>query len=248
MIKTIYSQMLTKNGVIHGFTERTGGVSPAPTDSLNTKVSPLAPDELQNVSRNLGEIISGSGEINDKFTLLYLEGKSTVVQVQNVDGLQTLYNADGAVTQQKGAALAITVADCLPILLIDKDAGVIGISHAGWKGSVDQITTKVVNQMVSLGANAENIMAALGPGICADCYEVGPEVAERFEREFTKKRDNGKYSLDLAGVNITELKTAGITQIDNLDICTYENTDRFFSARKEKKTGRFLAYIKLPLA
>ncbi len=248
MIRILHSSILRKSGVKHGFTERSGGVSPAPMDSLNTKVSLLVPDRVANVSENLEKILKEGGLTNSMFTLLYLKGRSNVTQVNIVDGLQTLYGFDGAVTQLRGSTLAMTVADCLPVLLMDQRAGVIGISHAGWKGSADKITPKVVEQMVSLGAEPSKIVAAIGPGICGKCYEVGPEVAERFDVEYLDQQENGKYLLNLRAVNVAQLQEQGVTRIDHLDICTYENNKRFFSARREGKTGRFLAYIKLPPA
>ncbi len=244
-ITTLHSPLLAKAGIAHGFTERTGGVSPAPLSSLNTKISPLVPDNISNVSENFARIFSESESVFKNCTFLYLESNSKVARVNQVTGHQTLYGADGVVTNLAGHTLAIPVADCLPILLVDKKAGVIGVSHAGWKGSADRITTKVLKKMVSHGANPKEIMVSIGPSICGECYEVGAEVAEKFDEKFKKKSKSDKYLLDLVSANVDELHSFGVEQIDDLGICTYENTDRFFSARKENKTGRFLAYIKL---
>ncbi len=244
MVKIVKSALLSNLNITHGFTERSGGVSPAPMDSLNTKVSPLVLDKIKNVTTNLASIFDEANPPIKKCALLYLEGGSNVASVDKCDGLMTLYGVDGAATKLKNLALAVTVADCVPILLADKQSGVVGISHAGWKGSAGKITAKVVKQMTRLGAEPSQIMAVIGPGICGKCYEVGPEVAERFDSEYSKSREGGKYGLDLRGVNMAQLRTEGVTQIEDVGICTYENTDRFFSARKEGQTGRFLAYIR----
>lgn len=77
-------------------------------------------------------------------------------------------------------------------------------------------------------------------------WTIDQEVARQFSPDATKKKQNGKYLLDTVKSNIVELKEAGISEIEYIDICTYENVDKFFSARKEDETGRFLAYIALP--
>ena len=242
-LKILKAKSLTDIGINHGFSERVGGVSPAPTKSLNLKVSPLVPDDIKNVASNIGMILQKNSQYFSGGVLLYLEGQAEVTLVEKCDGFKTLYGFDGAVTNQTNCTLAITVADCLPILLADKKSGIIGISHAGWKGSAGKITTKVIEQMVSIGASKKDIVAVIGPGICKKCYEVDKEVADEFSPNLsTVSRDN-KYFLDLVKANIDELRNSGITSVENLDICTFENTDRFFSARKEGQTGRFLAYI-----
>lgn len=238
------SELLKKRGIVHGFSQRIGGVSKPPADSLNTKKSPLVPDSIENVASNLKTIMKDFSEI-DNGVLLYLEGGNNVAEIDNCSGFKTLYKYDGAVTNQLNCLLAVTVADCLPILLVDYSVGIIGISHAGWKGSAGKITTKVIKQMTKLGAQPKDIEAIIGPGICGNCYEVDEEVARQFAPDVVKKQQNGKYLLDTVKANIIELSEAGVSEIELIDICTYENTDKFFSARKEAETGRFLAYISL---
>ena len=236
------SELLEKCGIIHGFSQRTGGVSKSPVDSLNTKKSPLVPDSIENVAINIKRIMKDFPSV-DNGVLLYLEGGDNVVKIEDCAGFKTLYGYDGAVTDQKDCFLAVTVADCLPILLVDASAEVIGISHAGWKGSAGKITTKVIEQMLELGAKPANIEAVIGPGICGDCYEVDEEISKQFSSDVTEKRQNGKYLLNIVKANMIELRGAGVSEIEVIDICTYENTNKFFSARKEVETGRFLAYI-----
>lgn len=230
---------------MHGFTQRGGGVSPAPTASLNTKISPIIPDDIANLAKNIQRIFLKTGLDKKNGVLLYLENDTKVIRIEKCSGWQTLYNFDGAVTNEPGCALAIPVADCFPILLADDKAGVIGIAHAGWRGTVGKITTKVVEQVQKLGARAGDIKAVIGPGICGQCYEVGPEVAERFSADEVKKKPDGKYLLDLAKANQKELRQLGVEKIEQIGDCTFENTDRFFSARREGRTGRFLAFISL---
>lgn len=236
------SKLLKEYKIAHGFTQRSGGISKVPFDSLNTKKSILVPDHISNVASNIKSILDS--EINVKNgVLLYLEGGSNVTTINQCSGLRTVYGYDGAVTKQKNCFLAITVADCLPILLVDRKSSITGIAHAGWKGSAGKITTKVIEQMIQLGANLEDTTAVIGPGICGDCYEVGKEVATKFDSKYVTEKARNKYLLDLVGANYEELKIAGVSEVDVVNICTFENTDKFYSARKDNTTGRFLAYI-----
>ncbi len=235
--------ILDIQGITCGFLERNGGVSSHPYDSLNVKSSPLVNDSVANVAKNLSTVLNKSDIDLGSLIMLYLEGGSEVIEIDEAGGHRTIYGVDGAVTKLKNCTLAISVADCLPVLLFDKKAGVIGISHAGWKGSAEGITSKVLAKMVDLGAKPEDIVATIGPAICGNCYEVDNEVAERFASDFVTRKENGKYTLSLHGANKAELENAGVTMVNVVEMCTYENTDKFFSARKDDPTGRFLAYI-----
>lgn len=244
VVRFVTSSSLDSLGIKHGFCQRSGGVSSAPFASLNIKVSELVDDSVEYTAINQQRAIKVLGLDNKTKALLQLKGGTEICVVESAVGDRTMLEVDGAATAVSGMTLGLAVADCLPVLLADKTAGVIGIAHAGWQGAAGQVTTKVVRLMTKLGAKPKQIVAAIGPSICGRCYEVKDDVSHLFEDRFVSKVNSQQY-LDLWAAVEAELKKAGVNQIDNLRLCTFEHSDDFFSARKEKTTGRFLAVISL---
>ena len=163
--------------------------------------------------------------------------------------------ADAVVTSRTLLALGILTADCTPILLADRTAGVVGAAHAGWRGAVDGIVGNTVAAMVELGASPANIVAAIGPTISGDNYEVGPQFMDDFIklrpdgwRHFST-RNGGRAHFDLPGFVEAELRVAGVVALDRVGGCTYAHPDRYFSHRyathQGGKTGRQIAIIGL---
>ncbi len=157
-------------------------------------------------------------------------------------------NCDALVTDLKGVVLGILTADCVPILLYDREKEVVAAVHAGWKGTKAQIVSKTVQKMIThYGCNPEEIIAGIAPSIGRCCYEVGEEVAEHFfdtPEGFTRKGE--KYMLDLPLINQKQLLAAGLkeTNIEMSHTCTACNVERFFSYRKEQRcSGRFMSMI-----
>jgi len=157
-------------------------------------------------------------------------------------------NCDALITDVKGVVLCILTADCVPILLYDRQKEVVAAVHAGWKGTKAHIASKTVQKMIEhYGCNPEEIMAGIAPSIGRCCYEVGEEVAEHFfdtPEGFTKKGE--KYMLDLPLINKQQLLASGLKEenIEMSHICTACDTERFFSYRKEQGcTGRFMSMI-----
>ena len=104
-----------------------------------------------------------------------------------------LEGVDALVTSLKGVVIGVNTADCVPIVLVDGEAGIIAVAHAGWRGTVGRIAKQVVEQMCRQGADARRIQASMGPSICRECFEVGEEVVEEF-RAFTRPRRRGRIS------------------------------------------------------
>lgn len=160
-------------------------------------------------------------------------------------------NVDALVTRNEPVALCISTADCVPIVMADPDAGVIAAAHSGWRGTVADIAGKTVRAMLSLGARAERIHAATGPAICADCFEVGKEVAEVFRNTYPHTpgivRDNfAKPHIDLRLAITHSLVEAGISpkHITASGACPHCDPDRYFSARRlGTASGRTLTLI-----
>ncbi len=164
--------------------------------------------------------------------------------------------ADAMITDIPGKCLTIVVADCVPILLYDPARKVIAAVHAGWRGTVKKITAEAVRVMKEkLGCASGNIIAAIGPSIGPCCYEIGQDVIEMVARELGSREslliEGDKVALarfDLWEANRRQLIEAGVKyeNIENPQICTSDNTEHFYSYRKEKDgTGRFMAGIML---
>lgn len=164
---------------------------------------------------------------------------------------ETIDNVDALVTALPGVALAINTADCVPLLMADTEAGVVAAVHSGWRGTVGRIAARAVDAMVALGANLDHINAYMGPHICEDCFEVGPEVAERFEAEFAGG-DTVNYSFAKPHVNLARaiqltLADSGLSGGNvhfHSSLCSHCHPHRFFSARRLGiNSGRTLSVI-----
>ena len=149
----------------------------------------------------------------------------------------------------KNTPLVIFTADCIPVLLSDKEGRAVGAVHAGWRGTVMKIPNKAAELMIkTYDISPENIFAAIGPGIGKCCFEVGEEVAKEFNSSFVKKGTDGKFFVDLWAANFAALCEAGISpeNISVAGICTKCNCGDFYSYRKMgDKTGRLGALIEI---
>ena len=164
--------------------------------------------------------------------------------------------ADAIVTRTEGLAIGVTTADCGPILFVDPAARVIGAAHAGWKGALTGILESTIAAMEKLGAARGGIVAAIGPLIRQNSYEVGGEFVERFldadaeyARFFLPGEREGHAMFDLAGFIRLRLENAGVLMIDDLGVDTYSDA-RCFSYRrsvhrKEPDYGRHVHAIVL---
>lgn len=142
---------------------------------------------------------------------------------------------DAIVTATQGLKLAIVTADCAPVLLEDKTAGVIGAAHAGWRGAHGGVLENTVNAMIALGAAPKNIAAVIGPCIAQKSYEVDEGFRAQFQPEdeqFFASGKSGHFQFDLEGYCAKRLANAGVTRVDCLGIDTYANASDFFSYRR----------------
>lgn len=152
---------------------------------------------------------------------------------------------DAIVTATRNAPLVILTADCVPILLADPAAGVVGAAHAGWRGTLAGIAGITVTAMVEAGADAARIQARLGPSIGPCCYRVDDRLKNAFSARFGPQGEGD--TLDLASVNISTLTEAGVPDgnIEALRLCTSCRDDLFFSWRRSRDTGRMAALAML---
>ena len=160
---------------------------------------------------------------------------------------------DAVVTNKKRVALAISTADCLPILMIDRSKKVIAAIHAGWRGMWRGVVQRAARTMIeAFKSSPGDILAGIGPGIGPCCYEVGTEVVSLFQnssdipQDFIQKREGRTY-LDLSRAAQLELIQVGIApeNIEAIPLCTACREDLFFSYRRDGETGRQLSFIML---
>jgi len=242
------------SGVRHGFFGRRGGSSTGDFASLNTSES--SGDRLNHVVENRAQIAGILGFSLSQLVTVKQVHSVTVLEVARLPGPDDdKPEADALVTRVPGIALGILTADCTPILFADPVAGVIGATHAGWKGAVGGIAEATVAAMVDLGARPERIVAAIGPTISGPNYEVGPEFAANLLRDHRDAANRistppgGREHFDLPGFVFDHLANTGVGLVDDLGICTYAEPKKYFSHRyathKGTNAGRQLSVIGL---
>ena len=169
-----------------------------------------------------------------------VHGNRVAVHRLTWDGWLRVDGADGHVALERGTALAITVADCVPVFVVHPN-GACALLHAGWRGTAARIFERGVAELVRAGLDARDLRVHLGPSICGRCYEVGPDVFA----QLTGQTVSAARCVDLRAVLATQAREAGITHISVSDYCTRCDNDRFFSHRAGDG-GRMLAVIVAP--
>ena len=241
------------SGVRHGFFGRKGGSSLGEFAENNMSIA--VGDEPRAVDINRTGAAEALGFRRNQLFLLKQVHSANVHRLSERPVEDVAVEADAIVTRLPLMALGILTADCTPILLADQQAGVLGAAHAGWRGAVDGIVGNTVAAMVELGADPANIVAAIGPTISGENYEVGPHFMEDFTklrpdgwRHFST-RNSGRAHFDLPGFVAAELQRAGVASIERVGGCTYGDPDLYFSHRHAThqggKTGRQIAIIGL---
>lgn len=229
------------DGVHAGFSSRSGGVSAGPYDSLNLGYH--VDDDWDHAFANrdilgrwLGAPVTFTRQVHG-------------ADVAEVDRYRPNMKrqADSLVSTSCGVGIGVMVADCVPVLLADAAAGVVATAHAGRPGLVAGVVPEAVAAMVARGARAEAIRAALGPSVCGRCYEVPDQMREDVEAAVPGSAGTtswGTPSVDIAAGVMNQLSTAGVTSVERVEICTYED-QRYFSYRRDGVTGRFAGVIAL---
>ena len=256
-VSYLVCEPLEKAGFINAFSTRTGGVSPLPANDLNLVY--FSGDTAENVDQNRKRFLNAI----DASDLTILTARQThssdrFVLNQSEAIPSTPPACDALLTRKRNLLLGIQTADCLPVLIGDPQSGAIAAVHAGWRGTAGRITERTLAEMMaSTGANLRTAIAALGPTACADCYEVGRDVIDRYKKEFGYWKDlfinfkqGSKAHLDIRAANIQQLLFCGFTpdRIHVSEYCTMHHNDLFFSYRREgngqpSKVGRLLSVI-----
>ena len=233
--------------LIHGFTGRKGGVSRGPYASLS--MSPRRGDDPALVAQNRAILCREAGftEANLSSTNQEHTDRVEIIDSENVGrGVSSAWDGgvDAVITLLPNVPLMAFAADCVPILLYAPDIGAVAAVHSGWRGTEARIAEKTAKRLISLGADAKSMLAAIGPAIGACCYEVSEDVALRFPESCRSAKGGGKYMLDLKLANELMLRGLGLVKIDNSTPCTKCENEMFFSHRGQGgKSGTLAAVI-----
>jgi polyphenol oxidase len=237
----------------HGFSTREGGSGIAER-SLNLNYSSRDSDEQ--VRENRQRFLSALNLENARLATLRQVHSNRVYIIEDNSLEWNESEGDALATAVEGIALAVRIADCLPVLIADPASRVVAAVHSGWRGTLTRILLQTILEMQkSFGSRPSDLLVAVGPGIRRCCFEVGSEVVELFEKEYPGARmatpvtaKPGKYFLDLCEALDIQLDRAGVWPENRYDLgeCTRCNTDRFFSYRAEgPASGRMMAVIGL---
>lgn len=229
-------------GIGYHVTDRHGGVSPAPYDSMNMGAG--SGDDPSNVLRNRRATAASLGLDPGRVVFMRQVHSASAVTVEAPFG-DDAPELDGVVTTSPGLALAVLVADCVPVLLADPVARVVGAAHSGRVGTVAGIVPATVAEMRTHGADPARMVAFVGPSACGGCYEVPDAMRAEVSAEVPAAwavTSQGTAGLDVrAGVG-EQLAKAGVTDVRHDTRCTIETAD-LYSYRGEGRTGRFAAYV-----
>ncbi|MEM1233321.1 MAG: peptidoglycan editing factor PgeF [Pseudomonadota bacterium] len=248
-VEFITSDLLS--GTRHGFFTRKGGASSGVFAGLNCGAG--SSDQAEIVALNRARVAEAMEVPAAALVTQYQVHSSDVVTVSKPSNRGE--TADAMVTNVAGLALGVLTADCQPVLFADRDAGVIGAAHAGWKGALGGVLEATLDAMVALGARRASIRAAIGPSISQAAYEVGPEFLENFLDEdgsndrFFAGGKGDRVQFDLVSYGLWRLRAAGV-DADWTGHCTYTDAERFYSYRrsvhrKEADYGRLMSTIRL---
>lgn len=237
----------------HGFFTRRGGASSGVYQGLNCGGG--SGDLSEIVAINRARVAQAMDVPPAALVGVHQVHSADVVYVSGTDS-GVGQRADAMVTDQPGIALSVLSADCMPVLLADTDAGVVGAVHAGWRGALDGVLEATLDAMESLGAERAGISAIIGPCISQRAYEVGPEFLDRFMAEdpgynwFFVPGTTDRLLFDLPGFGLHRLREAGVGHAEWTRHCTYARGDLFYSYRRsvhagEADYGRLISAIRL---
>lgn len=247
------------SGVTAAFSCRSGGISRGSHGELNLALH--VGDEPQRVLANRSRLMEALGSATEQMVCCEQVHGTEVALIENdmagrgaLDDRTAIPGCDGMITATPGLYLAAFFADCLPLFFYDRARRVIGLAHAGWKGTMGRIGQQTVARMQQVFAShLKDIEVFIGPGIGTCCFEIQPDLAERVKIEFPGhaallKQIEGRLYWDLAQTNLLVLQEAGICahNIEISGLCTFCHADRFFSHRRDRgHTGRMGAFIGL---
>lgn len=255
--------LLEQTGLVrHLFSTRAGGISSGIYGTMN--LSYTRGDDKEAVDENFRRIASALGcRVED----IVCSDQTHTVNLRVVSGAdggkgivreKDYHDIDGLLTDEPGIVLATFYADCVPLYFVDTSKRAVALAHSGWRGTAGRMGRCVTEKMREVyGTDPADLVAAIGPSICQECYEVSEDVAEVFAREFRRpgqadeilrSKGGGKYQLNLWRANEIVLSEAGIPagQIQVTDLCTCHNSGYLFSHRASQgKRGNLGAFLGL---
>lgn len=243
MLEPIQSEALTRNGgIAHGFFGRRGGVSGGIYAALNCGLG--SKDARDVVGENRRRVAKHLGAAPDCLLTAHQHHSADAIVVTEPWTFETMPKADALVTATRGIAVGALAADCAPVLFADAEAGIVAAAHAGWKGALGGVLESAVATMEKIGARRERIVAALGPCIGPEAYEVGPEFEANFiaqspenKRFFRRPSALARPYFDLPAFVLARLDALQLGKVESCARCTYSYPDDFFSYRRTTHRG-----------
>ena len=246
-----FEDLISQDSVCHGAFTRHGGVSQAPFESLNLARS--VGDAAQAVQENNRRMLNVFDMTPDRATTAWLvHGRDAAVMTRaDAGSYKTGY--DAIITRERGLALTMRFADCVPIVFFDPVQHAVGLAHAGWRGVAENVVAATVEALRDhFGSRPHDVWAGIGPCIGVDRYRVGVDVLDRVtpacppQASIVHTLPGGSLHLDLNAAVTAQLRASGVEHIDDARLCTATNTADWFSHRAENgKTGRFGVVIGL---
>ncbi len=238
-------ELETLGWIRHAFLTRRGGASLPPYDSLN--LSDKNGDSRESVAENKDRVARAFGFDPSGLILLDQMQQDQILSLKEpAIPLPSPLEYDALITNSPDIVLAILTADCLPIFAVDQERKVIAAIHAGRQGTALHITSKVLKKMEEeFGCSPRKLLITLGPSIGACCYEIDGKAFHPEWKPFSTARERGRWMIDLARINIAQMKGQGVKEehISWIHLCTRCCRDLFFSYRGEGRTGRQLSFI-----
>ena len=247
--------------ISHFVTTRLGGVSTGSYGSFNC--SPFTHDTPEHIQANTALLLESMRQKPQELIIPHQTHQTEIVTVDraflalSADARRDrLEGVDALTTDEPGCCIAVSTADCIPVMLYDAQHQAVAVAHAGWRGTVSSIVAKTIGRMQRCyHTDASSLMACIGPGISLPSFEVGDEVYAAFRdagfpmhQVSVRHEDTGKWHIDLWEANRWQLLQAGVpaSQIELSGICTYQHPDLLFSARRLGiDSGRILSGIML---
>lgn len=235
----------------HAIFTRRGGVSQTPFETLN--LGPSVGDDPAAVGQNLRTACAILNTTPEQTVSCHLIHSADILAVNHTNRQQVMGQGDGLITAEPDIYLAMRFGDCTPLIFFDPVRGAVGLTHAGWRGTIKNAAGATVQAMVTqLGCRAKNIIAVIGPAIGPCCYQVGPDVISAAEAAFNNphslflRRNGATAYFDMWEANRRQLAEGGVGKIIQSGLCTACHTNLFFSHRAEQgRTGRFGVIIGL---
>jgi len=250
-----FETLMKYREIRHFVSTRTGGSSKSPYNSLNLGLH--VGNDPEQVSHNRTRLVNAMGiPLNQLTTARQIHSGNVSIISEEMRGKGCIHHQEGIkstdamVTNIPDICLMVLVADCVPMLFYDPARRVIGVAHAGWRGTLQYIAFNTVKTMEkAFSSSPRDIIAGIGPSIGPCCYKVGQELIAQVEEVFHRKNEyigneskDGEGYFDLWKANLDQLLDAGIERenIEMAELCTCHNPDLFFSYRHQRgDTGRF---------